>query len=503
MKQNNPQSPHSVKDSISYSGLSKNQENETKNSLIYTRPIQVNFLKRIITAAQVSVDTLTIILAFYLGHLSWEFLGPKLLSSQFTPASFSNYTFSIAVTILVTLTGFTVSGLYRPARSILNVKEFEQIIKTSLFSGVATLFILYLTKESFFSQGVFVATWGSMVLLFLVQRYFFFRFQNFLRVCGIFETRAVVYGAGNVATKLLEKLHQSPKLGYQVLGIFDDDPSRHGQYLLQVPIFGGYQRMEKFIKSAKVQILFLAIPNLSPKIISNVLDICKRNHCELQIVPTLYDIVIQRAKMEEVDGIPLVGMSQARYSWQSIVIKRMVDLLGSLIILVLLSPLFLVFYALVKLSSRGPALFTQERVGKNGRKFKFYKFRSMYVDAPVYAETPQSSYDPRITPIGRFLRRSSLDELPQLFNVLKGDMSLVGPRPEMPFIVDTYNDLHRQRLNVLPGITGLWQISADRKRAIHENMDYDMYYIHNQSVLLDFVILIKTVTSCIKGVGAY
>jgi lipopolysaccharide/colanic/teichoic acid biosynthesis glycosyltransferase len=127
----------------------------------------------------------------------------------------------------------------------------------------------------------------------------------------------------------------------------------------------------------------------------------------------------------------------------------------------------------------------------------------MYVDTPVYAITPKSGKDPRITPIGRFLRRSSLDELPQLFNVLKGDMSLVGPRPEMPFIVEQYNDLHRQRLNVKPGITGLWQISADRRIAIHENMDYDMYYINNQSFLLDLVILAKTVTSCLKGIGAY
>jgi lipopolysaccharide/colanic/teichoic acid biosynthesis glycosyltransferase len=169
----------------------------------------------------------------------------------------------------------------------------------------------------------------------------------------------------------------------------------------------------------------------------------------------------------------------------------------------LLSPVFILLALLVKLNSKGPVIFLQKRVGLNGKRFLFYKFRSMYMDAPVYAVTPQSGRDTRITPIGRFLRRTSLDELPQLWSVFKGQMSLVGPRPEMPFIVAKYNDLQRQRLNVKPGITGLWQISADRKNAIHENMDYDIYYINNQSFLLDVVILLRTVWSCVRGVGAH
>jgi exopolysaccharide biosynthesis polyprenyl glycosylphosphotransferase len=208
-------------------------------------------------------------------------------------------------------------------------------------------------------------------------------------------------------------------------------------------------------------------------------------------------------KVTELEGIPLIGMAEPKYSFKTRVAKRIFDFFGSLFLLFVLSPLMLALALAVKLSSKGPVLFVQKRVGHLGARFRFYKFRSMYTDTPVYAITPQSGHDPRITPIGRFLRRSSLDELPQLFNVLLGNMSLVGPRPEMPFIVDQYNDLQRQRLNVKPGITGLWQISADRKIAIHENMDYDMYYINNQSFLLDMVILARTVTSCLKGIGAY
>jgi exopolysaccharide biosynthesis polyprenyl glycosylphosphotransferase len=231
--------------------------------------------------------------------------------------------------------------------------------------------------------------------------------------------------------------------------------------------------------------------------------VCRETGCEFQIVPSLYDIVIQRVKITEVEGIPLIGVTEPKYSFKTQVAKRIFDVVVSLLLLVVLAPLLLALAFAVKVSSKGPVFFIQKRVGQYGRRFRFFKFRSMYVNTPVYAITPQSGHDPRITPIGRFLRRSSLDELPQLFNVLMGNMSLVGPRPEMPFIVEQYNDLHRQRLNVKPGITGLWQISADRRIAIHENMDYDMYYINNQSFLLDMVILVKTVTSCLRGVGAY
>jgi lipopolysaccharide/colanic/teichoic acid biosynthesis glycosyltransferase len=157
---------------------------------------------------------------------------------------------------------------------------------------------------------------------------------------------------------------------------------------------------------------------------------------------------------------------------------------------------------LIKFDSPGPIIFRQKRTGKNGVEFDFFKFRSMRTDANPYATTPQESTDPRITRLGRFLRRSSLDELPQFWNVLRGDMSLVGPRPEMPFIVSTYTEEQRERLRVRPGITGVWQISAVRGEPIHANMEYDLFYIEHRSVLLDLIIMIKTVVTAIRGIGA-
>jgi lipopolysaccharide/colanic/teichoic acid biosynthesis glycosyltransferase len=145
-------------------------------------------------------------------------------------------------------------------------------------------------------------------------------------------------------------------------------------------------------------------------------------------------------------------------------------------------------------------LFKQSRIGLNGVPFMMYKFRTMHTATPRYARTPMDPQDPRITRVGRWLRRTSFDELPQLLNVVLGAMSLVGPRPEMPFIVEEYNDLQRERLKVKPGITGLWQLSADRRIAIHHNMDYDLYYVHEQSFLLDVVILIQTLFLAFKGI---
>jgi lipopolysaccharide/colanic/teichoic acid biosynthesis glycosyltransferase len=163
-------------------------------------------------------------------------------------------------------------------------------------------------------------------------------------------------------------------------------------------------------------------------------------------------------------------------------------------------PLLVLLAILIRLDSKGPAFFNQLRVGLKGKRFDLYKFRTMLVDAPKYGIHPTEAADPRITRVGRWLRRTSLDELPQLFNILKGEMSLVGPRPEMPFIVERYNDHHRQRLQIIPGLTGLWQLSADRAFLIHENIQYDLYYIRNRNFFMDLAILLHTAVFAMKGV---
>lgn len=180
-------------------------------------------------------------------------------------------------------------------------------------------------------------------------------------------------------------------------------------------------------------------------------------------------------------------------------LQRVLDIVVAGFLLFLLAPLFLIIAIAIRVDSPGPSFFIQERVGKNGRRFQILKFRSMFITAPHYAASPKRSSDPRITRVGRLLRRLGLDELPQLINVLKGDMSVVGPRPEMPFLVERHRALHRQRLRVKPGITGLWQLSPDRRHPIHENVHHDLYYIAHGNLFLDLAILVHTLFRATPG----
>jgi lipopolysaccharide/colanic/teichoic acid biosynthesis glycosyltransferase len=182
--------------------------------------------------------------------------------------------------------------------------------------------------------------------------------------------------------------------------------------------------------------------------------------------------------------------------------KRSCDVVGSTILLAALLPLGLMVAISIKFDSPGPVFFRHYRIGKNGKQFILWKFRSMKADVPRYGIHPQSAADMRLTRVGRLIRRLSIDELPQLINVLRGEMSFVGPRPEMPFIVDRYRPIERKRLAVKPGITGLWQISPDRAFPIHENLQYDLYYIRNQNLLLDGAILLRTLAAVVRGTGA-
>lgn len=184
-------------------------------------------------------------------------------------------------------------------------------------------------------------------------------------------------------------------------------------------------------------------------------------------------------------------------------LKRIIDFCGALFALIVFAPVFVVLFILIHIDSSGPAFFSHSRVGKNGKTFTIHKFRTMKTDAKNQELAPVTSKDPRITKLGRFLRRTSLDEMPQFWNVLKGDMSLIGPRPEMEFIVKNYTPIEKCRLLIKPGITGIWQVRGRKDLPLHANVEYDLYYIINESLTLDLRILLNTITVVISGKGAY
>jgi lipopolysaccharide/colanic/teichoic acid biosynthesis glycosyltransferase len=245
--------------------------------------------------------------------------------------------------------------------------------------------------------------------------------------------------------------------------------------------------------------LIVTIPSLSREALSELQDTMGEAGIWLASVPRQDYGLEASGVFADLDGELITSIQPFESGPFYSLMKRAFDIVCSAALLLLLSPLFFVLGCMVKLDSKGPIFFKQTRIGKGLRPFRMLKFRSMYIEAPQYSNSPRLSEDPRITKVGKTIRRLSLDELPQLINVFLGDMSLVGPRPEMPFIVEKYGARERLRLQVIPGITGLWQLSADRAFEIHENLAYDLYYIRYKNFFIDMAILVHTFLFAMRG----
>jgi exopolysaccharide biosynthesis polyprenyl glycosylphosphotransferase len=249
--------------------------------------------------------------------------------------------------------------------------------------------------------------------------------------------------------------------------------------------------------------VFIADPSLGhTRMLSLVLD-CEDLGLTFRVVTNLFEVLTAGTPVDLVDDLPVVRLGRDHVPRVYVPLKRGFDVVGALAGIALTAPIVAWCALRTRQTSPGPAFFAQERTGQHGRTFRMYKFRTMHADVDRYAVAPRDAQDDRITPYGRWLRVTSIDELPQLWNVLVGDMSLVGPRPEMPFIAATYDEWQRRRLSVKPGITGLWQILGRKDLPMHENLQYDFYYIRNRSLSLDLSILLRTIGAVLSRRGAF
>jgi len=316
----------------------------------------------------------------------------------------------------------------------------------------------------------------------------------------------VIYGAGETGRRIVSTLLSSPRLALRPVAIVDEDPGSIDDCKLEL----AYRECPgiavqcnpitvDFLKSLRCDLLVIATASLSAGQGDKLRAVAEQAGSRIAYLSEPPIEIEQPKQSIEIDGLLLTYERATIVPSPYAFAKRMVDVIVSSVLLVLLSPLFLLIALLIRVSSNGPAFFVQKRVGLNGSLFKMYKFRSMSRHARRYECSPKSSSDPRITKIGRFLRQTSLDELPQLINVFLGQMSLVGPRPEMPFIVRRYNARQRIRLQVIPGITGLWQLSPDRAYPIHENLHHDLSYIRHRTLSMDLAILIHTLFFAMRG----
>jgi len=394
---------------------------------------------------------------------------------------------------------------YRAGGGLLQIRETERAIRVpaqgAFFLWIGSL-LLGLGVSGI---ALFVAT-SLVSLLLIFQKRILFAVVRRIQEYGNRFDRVVVYGASDPGRSVLSALLFSPRLGLRPVAVVDDHSDSSGRNILAmgycgrpaIPVHSG-PLTPSLLESLGCDFLMIATPDLSPHALHDAVRAATLIGSEVAFLSRPPDQAWQWSKSIDVDDLHFSSPKLPPTSWLYAFAKRMADLIFSTALLLLLAPLLILISILVRLDSPGPALFVQKRVGLNGELFDMYKFRSMFAGAAKYAPSPTSSSDLRITRIGRFLRRASLDELPQLINVFIGTMSLVGPRPEMPFIVERYDARQRQRLSVVPGITGPWQLSADRAFPIHSNIEYDLYYIRNRTFLMDIAILIHTAFFAIRG----
>ena len=385
-------------------------------------------------------------------------------------------------------------GLYKPEMGVLGVQEQSHIFKGIWITYLVALALSFFYRSIEFSRlAIFYSLFISSALVSL-ERFFFRRFLDFLNQKGIANRQALIYGAGYHGQRLERWIQQSPHLGVQIVGYLDDNTETLVKKPEHSPLLGGIADLKKLIKTKNVSLLFLAHRALPEKRVIEIFQLCRKLEIHCWAIPSLYQFHVERAQLQNIGGIPLVGFREGFSSRFYEQFKRVLDLMVSVLLGGFLAPLLSILSVGVYLNLGRPILFKQIRVGKNGKKFTIYKFRTLRKRFKKSAVSPELQKAGRsIDPFSAFLRKSGLDELPQILNVLKGEMSLIGPRPEMPFIVEKYGPLERERLSIKPGITGLWQISRDRKRLlIHENMDYDLYYLEHLSLNLDLAILVKT-----------
>jgi exopolysaccharide biosynthesis polyprenyl glycosylphosphotransferase len=448
-----------------------------------------------------TADLSVAMLSYWSGYQNW--LNSPHRANPSPPSFHITDLFFFASVIVFTL---IIGGTYKPQSSIFHVMRLKNLIKYLSIGYLSALIISFFSESLLVSRLQTIYTYIILVPLIIFERSLLDALWNKLITQKFQLKNVVIYGAGDTGKRLLKAIKNHPKLGYRAVAFFDDHRTSESVIMANpIPVLGGQESFRKYLCRVKQNVdkVFIAMPNASGDRTMRIMKLCEGAEIPYEFVPSLYELTLHRVRQEQLDGIPLFGVKDLRLSLPKRILKRFFDVVGSVVVLVLLAPVFGIISLAIKLTSKGPVIFKQARIGENAHGFILYKFRTMYTDTPEYAVHPIDKDDPRITRVGSYLRRTSLDELPQFWNVLKGEMSIVGPRPEMPFIVEQYTDLHCERLNVKPGITGLWQISGDRSLPIHENIDHDLYYIEHQSLLLDVIITLQTIWfALVRGVGA-
>ncbi len=416
--------------------------------------------------------------------------------------------------ILIWVGFFTALGMYNSFR-IKPISDVISIIfETSMFGFVIFGSVLYVLKLHEISRALVFMIFASAVIFFIVEKVALVKSFRFVRKRGYNTRNILIVGTNRRALQFAEVVERHSEWGFRVLGFLDEDPKRKGEEVDKHKVIGAFSDLVSILHNKVVDHVVFVVPRMWFEKIEDLIRICETEGIPASVTVDIYEQKISRAKQSDFHGIPLLTFESAPTNEWQLAAKRIFDLTFSLIFLILFSPVFLFIAAAIKMTSTGPVLFRQERCGLNGRRFMFYKFRTMVdraeeklgdllgcneMGGPVF----KMKNDPRMTPVGKFLRRFSLDELPQLWNIFLGQMSFVGPRPPIPREVNKYDNWQRRRLSMKPGLTCLWQISGRNEiKNFEQWMKLDLKYIDNWSLWLDLIIFFKTIPVVLLAKGA-
>ena len=459
-------------------------------------------LQLFFTAIKIPIDAIFIFASFLIAY-KVRILGSgslKIINSM----PFNRFVIWVLGIVFVWLIIFILNKAYKIQKESF-VEETGKII-ISISAGMMVVFsVLFFAQLLIFSRLIILYAWLFSIILVILERTILRFVQKKMIASGKGATRVLIIGASKKAEELISLLSYKNS-EYKIIGVVNAKKRIKGAKKL-----GNLSDLGKIISKYKIEEIILADCNLSDLKQMDIINLCQLKDIKFKFIPNTIEIARGNIEMHTIGAVPLIEIKRSPLDGWGRIVKRIIDIIGSSFALIIFSPLFLIIAIAIKINSRGPVFFRQKRIGKGSKEFIFLKFRSMYEGAHKKHKAMMKKHgvmfklkdDPRVTKVGKILRKTSLDEIPQFINVWLGQMSLVGPRPPMPQEVAEYNSWQKKRLGFKPGITGLWQVSGRSDISFDEWVKLDVYYIENWSLKMDFQILLKTIWRVIARKGAY